>query len=90
MLYYTNSLPALPLFLSLSPSPLSYPPSPLPLSLPPLSPIPPLSLSPSGENKTQSATKCLLKIATMASQEDDFTKAGEIFESVGKGSMETK
>ena len=43
-----------------------------------------------GENKTQIATKCLLKVATLASGHDDFAKAADIFESIGRASMETR
>ena len=43
-----------------------------------------------GDNKTQAANKCLLKVAVMASADDEFMKAGDIFESIGRGSMDTR
>jgi hypothetical protein len=36
-----------------------------------------------GDNKQQNANQCLLKIANLSSAADDFSKAGEIFESLG-------
>mmetsp|Transcript_16287 Transcript_16287/g.15611 ORF Transcript_16287/g.15611 Transcript_16287/m.15611 type:complete len:299 (-) Transcript_16287:212-1108(-) len=40
-----------------------------------------------GDNKQQNANQCLLKIANLSSAADDFSKAGEIFESLGRESM---
>lgn len=43
------------------------------------------------DNKAQSGNQCLLKIATMASQEGaDLPKAASIFESIGRASLESR
>ena len=41
------------------------------------------------DNKKQGASQCLLKIATLASSSDDFTRAANIFEQLGTESMST-
>lgn len=42
------------------------------------------------ENKKQSANPCLLKIATLASEADNFVQAAGIYETIGRESLETK
>jgi len=42
------------------------------------------------DNKKSAAGQCRLKVATLCSQEDDFTKAADIFESLGHESLESK
>lgn len=43
----------------------------------------------SGDNKQQTANQCLVKIALLASEGGDYHKASEIFEKIGRESMES-
>jgi alpha-soluble NSF attachment protein len=43
-----------------------------------------------GDNKQQNANQCLLKIATLCSQQEQYARAAEIFESIGRESMGSK
>lgn len=41
----------------------------------------------SGDNKQTTANQCLVKIGTLAGQEDQFTRAADIFEQIGRESL---
>ena len=43
-----------------------------------------------GDNKQQNANQCLLKIANIASAADQLSRAAEIFETIGRDSMNSR
>jgi hypothetical protein len=42
------------------------------------------------DNKAQAKSQCMLKVAMLCSQEDDFIRAASIFEGIGRESLESK
>ena len=42
------------------------------------------------DNKKSNANQCLLKVASLASTNDQFTRAAGIFEDIGRESMESR